>query len=108
MKPCEPEDPLVSEAPSDLSDPQPADMGHVHMNERSTSFRDFCCMMLGSQTATPIRVGEDIINGALLGALVDAYKCCNPIEAPAKPGAPVVLGPHDPLGMLPWRAEPTQ
>lgn len=47
------------------------------MSERTPeSFRDFCILMLGSQSETPLkpRGAEDIINGATISALGEVWK----------------------------------
>jgi hypothetical protein len=63
------------------------------------SFRDFCRLMLGTSRARPLQPGEEHINGALLGALVDAFKVCHPQEKPATiPRG--MNGVPDPLGLL--------
>ena len=74
------------------------------MTERTfESFRDFCVLMLGSASATPLKPqgAEDIINGATISALGEVWKAIAVPKASEQPaGKPAANGaPHDPLGL---------
>lgn len=73
------------------------------MSDRTPeALRDFCMLMLGSDRATPLKPqgAEDIVNGATISALVEAFQATHP-AAPngAQPNKPVQTGNHDPLGL---------
>jgi hypothetical protein len=77
------------------------------INARAQEFAEFCSSMLGTTTAKPLHAAGDgeLINGALCGALLDAFKNCYPVES--QPGAPPKQPSGDPLAK--YRApEPTQ
>lgn len=66
------------------------------------SFRDFCMLMLGSERTTPLKPqgAEDIINGATISALVEAFEKTHPVaQSGAQPSKPAASGNHDPLGL---------
>ena len=71
-------------------------------NDRTPeALRDFCILMLGSEHSTPLRPrgAEDIVNGATISALVEAFQATHPVAAAPKPiGAPAPTT-HDPLGL---------
>ncbi len=74
------------------------------MSDRTPeALRDFLVLMLGSQPETPLRPrgAEDIVNGATISALVEAFQATHPAQAAgAQPGKPVQTGAgHDPLGL---------
>ncbi len=66
------------------------------------ALRDFCMLMLGSERTTPLKPqgAEDIVNGATISALVEAFQATHPAQAAgAQPGKPVAAAGHDPLGL---------
>lgn len=70
------------------------------INDRAREFREFCTAMLGTTEKNPLMVGETPVNGATIGALLDAFKCCYPQEKPSATPAPRAAT-NDPLGLLP-------
>ena len=79
--------------------PEPEDDA-PEASAQAVAFRDFCRLMLGTSSKRPLQPGEEHINGALLGALVDAFKVTHSQEKPS--AAPVTrAGANDPLGLLP-------
>ncbi len=73
------------------------------MSDRTPeALRDFCMLMLGSSSQTPLKPqgAEDIVNGATISALVEAFQATHPAQAAgAQPGKPVQTGNHDPLNL---------
>ena len=73
------------------------------MSDRTPeALRDFLVLMLGSQPETPLRPrgAEDIVNGATISALVEAFQATHPAAAgPQAPKAAAPSGAHDPLGL---------
>jgi hypothetical protein len=73
------------------------------MSDRTPeALRDFCMLMLGSDRITPLKPqgAEDIVNGATISALVEAFQSTHPVaSAPKGPQVPATPGNHDPLGL---------
>ena len=74
------------------------------INERAREFREFCNAMLGTTEGSPLVVSETPVNGATIGAILDAFQECYPREkVPAMPRAPEAA--NDPLGLMTSRTQ---
>lgn len=62
------------------------------LNERSELFFKFCARAFGTDPANPLVFGDSPINGATIGALIEAFRSCYPQDLNNGPRGKVKLG----------------
>lgn len=55
------------------------------LNERGEAFVVFCQRLLGSSPIAPLVLGREVLNGASIGAIVEAFEACYPLTKTGQP-----------------------